>query len=222
VSQLSKALKPPRINQHLATAVDWSLSREPVVSDILLHGDFALQQHEDLVFERCRISNVAFTGSQLRRLRFTDVVVENTDLSGADLDESSFNRVEFVNCRLSGTIMTRCKLTDVRVGDCRLDQINLRMSEGSSILFEDVDLKEADFYAISLANTSFFNCDLTDSEFSKATMTDVRFQGSDLGGLRGGQYLAGSTIGTEQVLPLALGVFSALDIQISDNRETGI
>lgn len=209
---------PPRIPEALATVSEWSLDDEPVVSDAALGGDFAGQQHEDVVFERCRISNATFTGSELHRLRLTDVVVENTDLSGADLDESSFNRVQFRDCRLSAVTLTRSKLVDVVITDCRLDQANLRMSDGRSVTFENVDLSEGDFYAAALEDTRFFDCDLTASEFSKAHLEDVRFHGSNLLDLKGSQHLGGSTIETSQVLSVALGLLSVLDIRVDDDR----
>ncbi len=208
----------PRIPETLATVSEWSLDDEPAVSDAALGGDFAGQQHEDVVFERCQISNATFTGSELHRLRLTDVVVENTDLSGADLDESSFNRVQFRDCRLSAVTLTRSKLVDVVITDCRLDQANLRMSDGRSVTFANVDLSEGDFYAAALEDTRFFDCDLTSSEFSKAHLEDVRFHGSNLLDLKGSQHLGGSTIETSQVLSVALGLLSALDIRVDDDR----
>jgi uncharacterized protein YjbI with pentapeptide repeats len=211
--------KSPRIPKGLPTASEWSLDDEAVVSDVVLGGDFAGQQHEDLVFERSRIANAAFTGSVLHRLRLTDVMVENADLSGADLDESSFNRVQFRDCRMSAVMLTRCRFVDVTFTDCRLDQANLRMSDAKSVRFEDVDLSEGDFYAAELKNTSFFDCNLTAAEFSKSSTDDVRFHGSNLLDLRGARYLGGSTIETSQVLSVALGVLSALDIGVDDDRE---
>lgn len=218
VSPVRRSPKLPRIPEGLATVAEWSPD-ESVVSDTALGGDFAGRRHEDVVFERCRVSNAAFTGSELHRLRLTDVVVENADLSGADLDESSFNRVQFRDCRMSAVILTRCMLVDVIITDCRLDQANLRMTEAKTVTFEDVDLSESDFYAAVLKNTRFFDCNLTGSEFSKANLEEVRFQGSNLLDLKGSQYLGGSTIETGQVLSVALGVLSALNIQVDDDRE---
>jgi uncharacterized protein YjbI with pentapeptide repeats len=219
VNPVKRLPKLPRIPEGLATASEWSFGDEAVVSDIALGGDFAGRQHEDVVFERCRVSNAAFTGSKLHRLRLTDVVVENADLSGADLDESSFSRVQFRDCRMSAVILTRCRLVDVVITDCRLDQANLRMSKTKSVTFEDVDLSEGDFYAAVLDNSRFFDCNLTASEFTKASLEEVRFHGSNLLDLKGSRYLGGSTIGTGQVLSVAMGLLSALNIQVDDDPE---
>ena len=219
VNPAQRSPKLPRIPQTLDSAADWSLDGEAVVSDVALGGDFAGQQHDDVVFERCRIANAAFTGAKFHRLRLTDVMVENVDLSGADLDESSFTRVHFRDCRMSAVTLTRCRFADVTVTDCRLDQANLRMSEAKSVTFEDVDLCECDFYGAVLENTRFFDCDLSGSAFSKASLEEIRFHGSNLLDLKGSQYLGGSTIETGQVLSVALGLLSALNIQVDDDRE---
>jgi uncharacterized protein YjbI with pentapeptide repeats len=220
VSRAERSPKLPRVPEGLTTVSGRSLDDEAAFSDIVLGGDFGGQQYEDVVFERCRIANAAFTGSQLHLLHLTDVVVENADLSGADLDESSFNRVQFRHCRMSAVTLTRCRLVDVSITDCRLDHPNLRMSHAKSVTFEDVDLSNGDFYAAVLENTKFFDCNLTASEFSKAKMEQVRFHGSNLLDLKGGQYLGGSVIETSQVLSVALGVLSALNVLVDDDRET--
>jgi uncharacterized protein YjbI with pentapeptide repeats len=211
--------KPPRIPRGLATVAGWSFDDEPVVSEVALGGDFAELALEEVAIERCRVSHVAFTGSELHRFRLTDVVMENVELSGVDLDESSFDRVAFRDCRMSGVILTRCTFTDVTFVDCRLDQANLRMSRAKVMAFDGVNLRQGDFYGATLEHTRFFDCDLTGSEFSKARLQDARFHGSNLTDLKGGQYLGGSTIESGQVLPVALGVLSALDIRIDDDRE---
>jgi uncharacterized protein YjbI with pentapeptide repeats len=216
-----KPPNPPRIPEGLVAAGEWSLDDETPISDLTLGGDFAGERRDDARFERCRLSSVAFTGAELHRLVLTDVLVENADLSGADLDQASLNRVRFRDCRMSAVILSRCRLVDVTFTGCRLDQANLRMSEAEAVAFEGADLRESDFYAATLENVRFFDCDLTGSEFSQANLDEVRFHGSNLEGLKGSQYLGGSTIGTGQVLPVALGVLAALNIRIEDDRDPG-
>lgn len=162
------------------------------------------------MFQRCKLVSITFTGSELLRMRLSDVVVEHVDLSGVDLDESWFTRAVFRNCRMSGIVPSRCNLCDVTMTDCRLEQANMRMTRAKATTFEDVDLREGDFYAAVLEDTGFYDCNFTGTEFSKASLKGVRFHGSDLRDLKGGQYLGGSTIDSSQVLALSLGVLSAL------------
>jgi uncharacterized protein YjbI with pentapeptide repeats len=210
--------KPPRLPAALTALAASELGQDDL-SDSIASGDFTGHAHEDLVIERSRIVDARFVAASLPRLRLTDVIVENVDLSGADMDESAFNRVVFRDCRMSGVILSRCAFTDVLVTDCRLDDASFRMAEATFTHFEEVDLRQADFYSARLDGTRFFDCNLTGAEFSKARTPGVRFHGSDLSGLKGSSDLAGAVIGPAQVLPLALAVLSALQIQVDDERE---
>jgi uncharacterized protein YjbI with pentapeptide repeats len=209
----------PRIPASLADVSNWSLADELVIADSQVGGDFSGQSATGVVFERCRISNAQLTGAILNRLRCTDVLVDRSVLSGADLDESSFTRVEFRDCRMSGVLFSRCTFADVLVSTSRLEEASFRMSRTKAVLFQDVDLHDGDFYAATLEDTRFFDCNLTGAEFSKATLPGVRFHGSTLFDLKGSQYLAGAVIDSSQVLPLGLGLLSAHNIAVENERD---
>jgi uncharacterized protein YjbI with pentapeptide repeats len=93
------------------------------------------------------------------------------------------------------------------------------MSETKAVLFEDVDLRRSDFSIANVTGTRFFDCDLTGGDFTKAIASGVRFHGSTLLNLKGAQYLGGAVIESSQVLPVALGVLTSLQIGIDDERE---
>jgi uncharacterized protein YjbI with pentapeptide repeats len=107
----------------------------------------------------------------------------------------------------------------VRFSSCRLNQANFAMSETSTVMFEDTDLRETDFYAAGLEGTRFFDCNLSGAQFSKARTTGARFHGSTLSELKGGLALAGAVIESSQVLPVALSVLADLGIGIDDERD---
>jgi uncharacterized protein YjbI with pentapeptide repeats len=203
----------------LGPIVAWPPSTDGLLSDSQLSGDLSGQSIDDIVMERCRVTNAQFTGTALNALRLTDVVIENSDLSGADFDESTFTRVVFRDCRGSGAVLTRCDFRDVLVSSCRFDGANFRMSAAKTSLFEGVDLRDCDFYGTSLDETRFFDCDLTGAQFSKAKMVGVRFHGSTLQDLKGSESLAGAVIESAQVLPIALGVLDAFGITVNDDRD---
>ena len=92
------------------------------------------------------------------------------------------------------------------------------MLRTKAVLFQDVDLHGGDSTR-HLEDTRFFDCDLTGAEFSKATAPGVRFHGSTLFDLKGSQYLAGAVIDWSQVLPVGLGLLSALRIAVDDERD---
>jgi uncharacterized protein YjbI with pentapeptide repeats len=210
---------PPRVPESLDFYADGPLSDDRTISRSLIGGDFSAQTAVGVTLEQCRVADAQFTGASLERLRLTDVVVEGSDLSGADFDEASLLRVEFRDCRMSGALFTRARLGEVTMTRCRLDGASFRMSETRSVEFDAGDLRAADFYASKLVQTRIFDGDLTGAEFSKASAPGLRLHGSTLLDLRGGEYLSGAVIESSQVLAVAVGVLSALRIEIDDDRD---
>jgi uncharacterized protein YjbI with pentapeptide repeats len=211
---------PPRIPTTLTKLSGSALPDEEFLAESIASGDFTGLEREEWVVERSRIENARLVAATLHRIRMTDVVIENADLSGTDMDESVLTRVAFKDCRMSGVILSRCSWRDVLIVDCRLDDASFRMGEATAVRFEDVDLRRGDFYAAALEGTRFFDCDLTGAQFAKARTPGVRFHGSNLTDLKGGGDLAGAVIDSSQVLSVAIGVLSALGIQVDDERES--
>ena len=108
---------------------------------------------------------------------------------------------------------SRRSSTSAFVG-CKLDDTNLRFARAERLRFDDCSLVGADCYEATLTGTEFEACDLTNAEFSKATMVGARLAGSTLERVRGASSLAGAIVTTDQVLPLALGVFADLGIVV--------
>lgn len=210
---------PPRIPESLDTYTDGPLSDDRTISHALIRGDFSAQTAAGVALEQCRVADAQFTGASLERLRLTDVVVERSDLSGTDVDQANLLRVEFRDCRMSGALFTRGNFGEVSVTRCRLDGASFRMSEMRSVAFDADDLRSGDFYASKLVDTRIFDCDLTGAEFSKASAPGLRLHGSTLYDVKGSHYLSGAVIESSQVLAVALGVLSALRIEVDDDRE---
>jgi uncharacterized protein YjbI with pentapeptide repeats len=70
-----------------------------------------------------------------------------------------------------------------------------------------------------VAQAQFLDCDLTAAVFSQSELAGVRLHGSNLEGLKGAIQLRTAIIDSTQLLPLALGILAALDIEINDERE---
>jgi uncharacterized protein YjbI with pentapeptide repeats len=210
---------PPRIPESLDTSMDGPLSDDRTIARAFVSGDFSAQTAAGVTLEQCRVADAQFTGASLDRLRLTDVVVERSDLSGADVDQANLLRVEFRDCRMSGALFTRARLGEVSITRCRLDGASFRMSEARSVAFDADDLRSVDFYASKLLDTRIFDCDLTGAEFSKASAPGLRLHGSTLYDVKGSDALSGAVIESSQVLAVALGVLSALRIEVDDDRE---
>jgi uncharacterized protein YjbI with pentapeptide repeats len=183
-----------------------------------IEGDLSAQIADHVEITGCALHGVRFTGARLELLRLVDVVAVDAELSGALITESSLQRTEFVNCRMSGLVTSDSKLRSVCFRDCKLDDANFRFVKAERVVFDGCSLVNADFSGAVFTSSAFAGCDLRTAEFSNASLKGTRFAGSTLEGLRGASSLRGAVIGTDQVLPLALGVFADMGIAISDER----
>ena len=118
----------------------------------------------------------------------------------------------------AGLVLSDAQLRDVRFVGCKLDGANFRFAQMTQVVFEGCSLVDADFAGATFDTVTFDRCNLRDSDFSQATAASTRLHGSAVDGLRGASGLAGITIDTTQVTPLALGVFSELGITIDDTE----
>ena len=209
----------PRLPEPLSPARHEAVHPRDEWQNERIEGDLSAQVADHVEISGCELHGVRFTGARLELLRLVDVLAVDSELSGAVVTESSLQRVEFVNCRMSGLVMSDSKLRSVRFRDCKLDDANFRFVKAERVVFDGCSLVNADFTAAAFASSAFAGCNLRTAEFSKASLKGTRFAGSTLDGLRGASSLRGAVIGSDQVLPLALGVFSDMGISISDERE---
>jgi len=193
------------------------LTDEASWDSLELTGSFVGQTAAHVDVTGCSLRGVALTGAEIDRLRLVDSVLEDCELSGAVLTRLSVVRVEFHRCRLSSLTATGATWKDVRFTDCKLDQANLRMTTWESSSFESCILVDAEFGSANLKGTRLHSCDLTGADFSAAKMDGASLHDSILERVRGGEAFRGVHIGTDQVLPLAFSVFSALSIRIDDD-----
>ena len=210
---------PPRVPADLHSQRDPRLTGDSDFSRLTIAGDFSGANLSGMTVEESHIRHSAFLSADLGRLRLVDVLVEDSDFAGAEMPEASFTRVTFRRCRMSGALMAQAQLRDVTFSESKLDDVNFRMCQGDRVVFDDVNLQRADFYAAHLTSARFFDCDMKEAEVSQAILPRARFHGSVLSDIRGGEYLRNVVIESAQVLPLAIRVFSALDIRVEDERE---
>jgi uncharacterized protein YjbI with pentapeptide repeats len=210
--------RPPRLPSALSTAETPRLDDQIEWVAVETAGDFSGQSARNCEINESLVRGARFVGTTLDRVRVRDSIFESCDLSGASLVDAAFTRVEFRNCKMSAIDLAGARMLDVLFNDSKLDNANCRMISGDHVLFEQVSLGSSDFYAAGLAHAQFLDCDLTSAQFSKAELAGVRLHGSNLEGLQGAIHLRNAIIDSTQVLPLALGVFAALEIRIDDDR----
>lgn len=185
-----------------------------------LSGELAGEAEVDSVdVAASRLANLRLTGRRIDRLHMVDVLVEDCELSGVMMPEAYLRRVEFRRCRMSGLSAPNLRAHHVRFTDCRADGVSFRMSAWDTCELSEVNLHDADFLGAKLAAVHFRGCDLTGADFSKATTSALALHGSTLDDLKGAANLRG-TIGSDQVLSLALRVFAGMGIVVDDDYLT--
>jgi uncharacterized protein YjbI with pentapeptide repeats len=192
------------------------LCDEAELIGLALSGDASGAAVADVEVLECSLGGVRLTGASFERSRLADCVVTDADLSGVVLDDCSLQRVEFRSCRLSGLQAAGCRFADVGFVDCRLDGANFRMSAWERADFAGCDLADADFYDAGLSDARLLRCDLSRVQLSKARLDGADLRGSTLADVQGADSLRNVTIGTDQVIPMALAVFGALGVVVDD------
>ena len=207
---------PPRLPTDLVPSPSVDLADDEEWVGVEVTGDFSNHSVEDADIRESRLRRAQFTATTLVRPGIADVVLEECELSGTRFVDAALTRVTFRRCRMSGFDLALGRLRDVEFVECRLDGANLRMIDAERVRFEGCELTEADFYGAKATKVAFADCDLTGAEFSQATLAGARFGGSRLTDVRGATALTGATIDTAQIVPLALGLFAALNITVED------
>ena len=188
-------------------------------TELAIVGETSRAMPTGLTIDRCRFTNVRLTAAALLRARLSDIVFDSCELSAVDLSDAVLNRVSFTNCRMAAAQLTSARLRDVSFVACKLTDLNARMLDGARLRWQDSSLTSADFYGAKIDGARWYDCDLTDADMSQSRIADVRLHGSMLTGLRGAKDLSGVVIDSDQIVPLALSLFDAFGITVTEERD---
>jgi uncharacterized protein YjbI with pentapeptide repeats len=164
----------------------------------------------------CHLVKVALGEARLPHARLRDTVLERCELSNADVSFVQSNLVMFDDCRAVGLVLAEGNLRETTVRGGRFDYLNCRMATLTSVTFNDVKLREADFQGARLKSVRFTGCDLTSADFRNAQLEDVDLRGSTLDRLAGVGGLRGAVIDPVQLLSLATSLAAELGIQVDN------
>ena len=139
------------------------------------------------------------------------------ELSGAVLAGARFERVVFTRCRMSGVVAAELRGEDVRFEECQMDQAWLRAAVLDRCELVDCDLRGADLYGARVTRSAFRRCDLTEVDVSTSDFDAVSLHGSTVDRLTGADSLRGVTIGSDQLVPLAVPILAARRILVDDD-----
>ena len=176
---------------------------------------------DDVELNRCVVSGLRLTAGTARRLRLTDVVLRDCELSGADVQEARWERVRLERCRAEGLDAGLLRARDVVVADTKLTGAGLRMTRWERCTFEGSDLRTVELLESVLDHVQLVGCDLSDADITRVALTEVRIEQCRLDGLRGARALAGASLDSTHLVPLALAVFADLGIAVDAGDPDG-
>ena len=210
------ARQPPRLEDARTDRIGDELDDDELVEDAEWSGGNP-GSVSGVEIVRSRLTGVAFTGLELTELRLLDVELVECELSGAVLTASRWERVVLRRCRMSGLVAAELEANDVRLQDCKADQAWLRAAVLDRCELVDTDLRGADLYGARVTRSAFRRCDLTEVDVSTAQFEHVSLHGSTIERLKGAESLQRLTIGSDQVVPLALPILAARGITVDDD-----
>lgn len=207
--------QPPRLDDERTERRGDELDDHELLEDVEWTGG-AAGSVVGVEIVRSRLTGITFTGLELRDLRLLDVELVECELSGAVLTGARWERVVLRHCRMSGVVAAELRAVDVRLQDCKADQAWLRASRLDRCEVVDTDLSGADLYGASVRRSAFRRCDLTGVDVSASEFDEVSLHGSTIDRMKGAESLQRVTIGSEQLVPLALPILAARSITVDD------
>lgn len=188
------------------------------VNVVLLQIDLSDREARFPAIECARLTQVRFSGTQLKKPRLSDVRFERCDLSNAEWPQCKINRAEFVDCKLTGFKLVDADVSNCRFQNCVGELVQLHGSKFKTSLFENCHLRGVDFRFCDLESTTFIKCDLRGAEFYDARLKGADLRGCQLKGMKARAHdLKGAVINSQQAFDLCTDFALLLGIDIKDD-----
>ncbi len=209
------ARQRPRLDDERAARSGDDLGPYEVVEEVDWDGGAPAPAPGVEILRSC-LTGLRLTGLELTGWRLLDVVLVECELSGTVLTDARFERTVFRRCRMSGLVAAELQAEDVRFEDCKMDQAWLRASVLDRCELVDCDLRGGDLYGARVTRSAFRRCDLSEVDVTASELEAVSLHGSTVDRLKGAASLRGLTIGSDQLVPLALPILAAQRILVDD------
>ncbi|MDY7991285.1 pentapeptide repeat-containing protein [Paenibacillus polymyxa] len=170
----------PVLNEEMYSLRSKGEYRMGSVEDMILDNVEAVK----VSLEKMTFKNVTILESSLPESEWTDVIFDKCDLSNVHFSGSFIHRVEFRNCKLLGTDFSRSRLQNVRFSDCLGDYSMFRFANFKQVGFEDCSLISADLYHLTLQKTFFNRCNLDQAMLSGSKLKGIDLSDCEFDGLQ--------------------------------------
>lgn len=154
-------------------------------------------------FYECMFKGVSFKGNMSGCL-FQDVIFERCDLSNCDFSECVFRRVTFETCRMMGTDLSSSSFTDTVFHNCQCAYINLNGTKWKDARLERTLMCEGSVSMSSFNHVEVSRCDFSGCEFAHTPLKDIDFSTSEIDGFAvTPEDLKGAIVNSEQAIACA-------------------
>ena len=205
------SVQPPRLSRRLNAACTTYLEDHAQVSQCLLADqDRSGAVLASLSFDQVLLRQVLFQKARLTNLAFVDCRLERCDFSGTDLSNVRIRRSVFSGCRWMGAQFLQPGLDDVLVVECAGERASLVAARMKAVRFEKCNFREAVFEGCDMSGVVFDHCDLSGADLHGSLLAGADFRTSCLDGLRASPHdLQGMIIVPSQAVQVA-GLFGVV------------
>lgn len=159
-------------------------------------------QAEHVRFDEIHVKDVIFEESQLPFSSWTDVLFEKCDLSHVNFSGSQFNRVAFQDCKLAGTNFDESVMRNVQWGGCQAPYSLFNLTELQDVRFDDCLLKGANFFEAAVNHFQLGTSTIEDVQFTGTSLNGVDLSQCSFTHIHASeQDLRGAVISPEQAIP---------------------
>ena len=177
---------PPEVPGFLVAGTDFLgkyREDERVEESVFTGEQFVNEDFQSLDVVCCKFVRCSFSGCQMEKTGFRDVIFESCDLSNCNFTNAAFQRVLFRDCKLMGADMIEVAVRYVRFEDCNGEYLNFADSKISDTAFERCKLNHAAFSWCKL-NVTFTDCSLQQALLQQTPLKDLDLRTCGLEGIQ--------------------------------------
>jgi len=124
-------------------------------------------------FSEIHVKNVVIEKTHLPFSSWMDVIFEKCDLSNVDFSGAKLNRVEFINCKMRGANFDHVVMRDVSWVNCQAPYSRFSLTELKDVRFEDCFLSGSNFLDASVDNLQLGTTTIEDVQFTGTSLKNV-------------------------------------------------
>lgn len=135
------------------------------------------------IFDQIIFKNVTFTETALTGVELTDVIFEKCDLSNVNFSGAIIHRTEFKECKMIGIDLTDATLRNVLFDHCVADYATFRFTNTKQVIVQDSTLCKADFYHSKLNKIELYRSNIDQAQFSGTELNGIDLSDCEFNGL---------------------------------------